>query len=479
MKVRLHAGAAVLPDPGAPEHGPLRVAQAAVDIEGGRIVAVHEGGAPTDPGLRHVHLPATHFLTPAFIDSHTHLALIGLRGLAPEAAAGNVVEDLYFRVESALTREDVRALARVGAMEAALSGTALVWDHYYFADAVAEALDDVGLVGCLAPTLQDLAGPGRDGSEAALAATHALRSHPRHAAVLGPHATDTVSDALWRRIADLAEAWELPVHVHVAQAPEEVRRAAARGGHAPGTTPVGLLSALGVLDAGPRWLLVHLLHAGVPELAAALAPRGGRVIPVACPDAWDVVGVPADLAAWHEAGLRFVVGTDAASANDSHDLPRTLRAVARDRIQAAAHSAAARASRSSGAAPDADRAFAQRTEAWRSAAALGDPARLLHRAWTWPGAHHPAFRAGILAPGARALLAVWDTDHPALWPGDDPLRGMVFGRPAPALRDLWVDDRFLGDGSLAALAAGETWRAWRAEARARRTALLARAGLTS
>ena len=65
-------------------------------------------------------------------------------------------------------------------------------------------------------------------------------------AALGPHATDTVSPALWSRIAEISQARDLPIHVHVAQSVEEQERSFEHHG----CSPIERLDRLGVLAAG-------------------------------------------------------------------------------------------------------------------------------------------------------------------------------------------------------------------------------------
>jgi hypothetical protein len=94
-------------------------------------------------------------LLPALVNAHTHLAMGALRGITDgDAFTGNVVEDLFFRLEVALEPEDVRAFVRMGCWEAMLAGTGCVWEHYYFGDAIADAFLDTGITGAIAPTLQ-------------------------------------------------------------------------------------------------------------------------------------------------------------------------------------------------------------------------------------------------------------------------------------------------------------------------------------
>jgi cytosine/adenosine deaminase-related metal-dependent hydrolase len=51
-------------------------------------------------------------------------AFRGIGGVA--ALSGNVVEDLFFQIESLVQPGDIRAFTRMGAYEALLSGTGVV-----------------------------------------------------------------------------------------------------------------------------------------------------------------------------------------------------------------------------------------------------------------------------------------------------------------------------------------------------------------
>ena len=145
---------------------PRRIVPAIVTVDGSTISEVSPIPEPDyaevvrqTPGVVDL---GDRLLSPAFINGHTHVVLGFLRGATRAAADGNVVEDLFFRLESRLTPGDSAAFARMGAYECLLHGQALVWDHYYHSEAVADAAAEVGLSVVMAPTLQDLGGPGRN-----------------------------------------------------------------------------------------------------------------------------------------------------------------------------------------------------------------------------------------------------------------------------------------------------------------------------
>ena len=194
------------------EHEPLEIRPALVRIEGGRITAVRSEQADFRDELDDsVDDLGDKLVTPTFINSHTHLAMNAMRGIGQfSRMRGNVVEDLYFRIEEALGAADIRAFARMGAYDALLAGVGTVWEHYYGGLELAQGIGDVGLTAVVAPTLQDKAGPGTQELDQQLRATQDLASssdlyHRGIVAALGPHATDTVSDTLWTEIAKLRD----------------------------------------------------------------------------------------------------------------------------------------------------------------------------------------------------------------------------------------------------------------------------------
>ncbi|HEX9619942.1 MAG TPA: amidohydrolase family protein [Polyangiaceae bacterium] len=417
-------------------------------------------------------------VAPAFVNAHTHLAMSALRGIVAQCGhAANAVESVFFRLEASLQPGDVRAFARLGAYESLLAGVGLVWDHYYAGLEVAEALRDTGLAGVVAPTLQDLSGPGRDTWERELEATLAVHGDASFTAAgvvaaLGPHATDTVSLDLFRRASDLARANGLPLHCHVAQSPEEVVALGRRHG----TTPLDWLLREGLLDVSCA-VLAHCLYADAGELRRL--DRSRHVLAL-CPYSQLEFGVLAPAALWDALGLQFVVATDSAASNDSMNPQKELRLLANlPALRVAFSESYARATER--VSMDRARAVASlRAECLDASAAWIEPGRLLERLWRLPGALHPQLSAGELLAGRLANLAVYDVEHPSLWPADDALRSLCFSDAAPALVAVMVNGSWVGTpgaGFAQSVTASVEYRDALREAEARRRALLVRAGL--
>ena len=458
---------------------PLRVGPATITIDDGVVVAVDEGPSTRSHEDGRVVLDRR-LLTPAFVNGHTHLAMHAYRGLPSTAsAAGNMVEDVFFRIEAHLEADDVRAFARIGALESVLHGVGVVYDHYYHAEAVAAGMRDVGLAGVVAPTLQDLGGPGRGHAEEALQSTVDLDAgswaEAGIRAALGPHATDTVSGALWRRAMDLAGERGLPLHAHLAQSADETRRLLEREGRG----PLAWLEAEGLLATEVPLLLVHALFLDARDLGRLHPDR--HLLGV-CPFSQMQFGFPAPVDEFDRAGVAWLAGTDCVPSNDGMNVQKELRVLAGQTLFGVTYGPERLALREGVDAARVEALERRRSEAISRAGDAAAAERLLARVWSVPGGWHPGLPTGAIEVGRRADLAVWDLDHPSFWPADGPvasvLRALAWGEPTPALRGLCIGGRWIGDAEdVRAVLRRPEVAAWFDEAEARRRALLERAGL--
>ena len=446
---------------------PLRIGPATVTVEGTRIARVDEGSRTEASALD----LGEKLLSPAFVDPHTHVALHALRGIGFAETTGNVVEDLFYRFEELLSAEDVAAFARMGAYDRLLSGVGLVWDHYFHGEAIARALAEVPMCAVVAPTLQDMGGPGAGRWEAELESTITL-AHDEALAergivvALGPHATDTVSGDLWQRVLDEHDALGVPIHAHLAQSVEEDERCRERHG----VSCVRWLQDLGVLEVPA--VFAHALFVTTQELEAF---RDHHTL-IACPHAQLHFGFPARIDLWQRSGVRWTVGTDAAASNDSCSLREELRYAAGFATAPASFSTAYGAflhesgpSRS---------VWNARTRARHQLARATRPAALLHKVWGMAGGLHPHLRAGVIAPGAMANLVAWDLSDVSTWPAHDPFAALVFADSEHAIHTMVVAGQLVGTpGDLRrSVLASDAFVAHREEADGRLAALMKRMG---
>jgi len=186
--------------------------------------------------------------TPGLVCGHHHLYSTLARGMpAPPkqpTAFGEILEQVWWRLDAALDLDMLRASALLGATEALMCGTTVIVDHHESPnaiegslDVIAEACAEVGVRVVCAYGVTDRHGP--DGARRGLAENERfLRAGGR--GLVGVHAAFTCRDETLEAAAGLAADLGVGVHVHVAEGPED---------HAAGAR----LDRLARED----WLLVH------------------------------------------------------------------------------------------------------------------------------------------------------------------------------------------------------------------------------
>ena len=472
-KTKLFSERVVLP--GSQDN--LTIAAACIEIENDRILNVWQGD---DALSRRDHSDTENLgdqlLSPAFVNTHTHLGLSCLRGIGRlDRMRSNVVEEVFFRVESKLEPGDIRAFVRMGATEALCTGTGTVWEHYYGGLEVAEALSEIGLTGVIAPTLQDISGPGTSSLDSQFQATEALATQKKWAdngivAALGPHATDTVSDALWLEVGQLASRLNIPIHAHVSQHIEEVQRSFALHDCAPLTR----LDRLGLLNDETTFLIVHALFVSATELDR-LNPE--THILGHCPYSQAQFAFPAPIDSWLKRGLKVAIGTDCGACNDSMNVQQELRLVADGPGLGATWSKARLNSEASGELAAYQALQKERIGLYDQTAEHLSTEQLLRTVWSTPGDLHPALPVGRIANGQLANFVLWDLNHPALWPAPDPLRALAMSDAAPAIQHVMIRGEWKGErGNFAnSILQSDSHREHREEADQRLKALLKRA----
>ena len=189
--------------------------------------------------------------TPGLVCAHHHLYSALARGMpAPPVTPvdfGQILEQVWWRLDAALDLDMLRASARLGAVEALLAGTTAIVDHHESPNAIEGSLDviadacaEVGVRVVCAYGVTDRHGP--DGAARGLRENERfLRAGGR--GMVGVHAAFTCSDETLAAAAALAAEHGVGVHIHVAEGPED-DGAAAR------------LAPLAKDD----WLLVHCVH---------------------------------------------------------------------------------------------------------------------------------------------------------------------------------------------------------------------------
>ncbi len=157
---------------------------------------------------------------------------------------GEILEQVWWRLDTALDLDMLRASARLGAVEALVAGTTGIVDHHESPHAIEGSLDVIAEA-CAEVGVRVVAAYGVTDRHGAQGAARGLAENERYLrgggrGMVGVHAAFTCSDDTLAAAAGLAAELGVGVHIHVAEGPED----AAAGER---------LEALATDD----WLLVH------------------------------------------------------------------------------------------------------------------------------------------------------------------------------------------------------------------------------
>jgi cytosine/adenosine deaminase-related metal-dependent hydrolase len=167
--------------------------------------------------------------TPGLVCAHHHLYSALARGMpAPPSTPHDfaaILEQVWWRLDTALDLDMLGASARLGAVEALLAGTTGIVDHHESPNAIEGSLDviaaacaEVGVRVVCAYGVTDRHGP--DGAARGLAENERfLRAGGR--GMVGVHAAFTCTDATLEAAAGLAADLDVGVHIHVAEGPPD------------------------------------------------------------------------------------------------------------------------------------------------------------------------------------------------------------------------------------------------------------------
>jgi 5-methylthioadenosine/S-adenosylhomocysteine deaminase len=378
-----------------------------VAVRAGLIEAVlpQAEAASRYPGYARVDLPG-HALIPGLVNAHTHAAMALLRGIADDLPLMRwLMEHVWPAEAKHVSPQFVKDGTLLACAEMLRGGVTCMNDMYFFPESAIESVLEAGMRAALGLIVVEFPSAYAADPDQYLAKGLALRDQwreqPQLSFCLAPHAPYTVSDASFRKVAQLAAELDLPVHVHVHETLEEIERSVADHG----VRPLARFERLGLL--GPGLISVHSVHLEPGEIAL-LARHGCSV--VHCPSsnlklASGLAPVPALLAA----GVNVALGTDGAASNNRLDLFQEMRSaallakvVARDAAAMPAH-AALRAATLGG------------------AAALGLEARI-----------------GSIVPGKAADLAAVSFDRLELQPAYDVVSHLVYACGREDISDVWV-----------------------------------------
>ncbi|MFN2284048.1 MAG: putative aminohydrolase SsnA [Anaerolineae bacterium] len=259
---------------------------------------------------------------PAMLCGHTHFYGAFARGWAypgpPATRFSEILERLWWRLDRALTLDDVRYSALVCLADAVRHGATTLIDHHASPNAIdgsldvlAEAVVRSGIRVSLCYEVSDRDGPARAAEGIAENVRFLRRMHadpqPQLAATFGLHASLTLSDATLADAVAAAAGLETGFHIHAAEGIEDVEDSLAKSGK----RVIHRLHDAGIL--GPRSIVAHAIHVDESEMDV-LADTGTWVTHQPRSNMNNAVGF-AQVETMLAHGVRVALGNDGFSNN--------------------------------------------------------------------------------------------------------------------------------------------------------------------
>ncbi len=345
-------------------------------------------------------------IIPGLVNLHTHAAMTLFRGLADDLPLMAWLKDYIFPAEARLDADLVQLGTQLACAEMILSGTTCFCDMYLFEGSVARAAKQAGMRAVVGEVLYDFPspnyGPLDKGFEYVTEMLEKWRNDPLIKVAVEPHSPYLCSPELLERAAGLAERYQVPLVIHLAETEAEVEQIVERYG----CRPVEHLHKLGLLKA--NLLACHAVKVNREEISLLAA---GKVKIAHNPESnMKLASGLAPVAQMLDAGICVGLGTDGACSNNDLDLFREMDTVAK----------------------------------MHKAAAL-DPTvmpagRVLELA-TMGGARALGLEAAIgsLEAGKRADLVVVDFSRPHLTPVFNPVSHLVYCASGRDVRHVVID----------------------------------------
>ncbi len=379
-----------------------------IAVEGGIIRAVgavpeaFAEGAEVIDGYNHLALPA-------FYNAHCHSPMTFERGWAEDLPLDRWFNERIWVAESALTPDDVYWGAALAACEMLRSGCVAFNDHYFYMDRVAEVVEQSGMKATLTWCQFGIGAEKEVGAD--LAGTLAFVDRWQGAAggriktILGPHSPYVCPPEFLREVSALAREHGVPLHIHLAESPEQMENSLKQHG----LTPTAHLEACGVFDV--PCIAAHALYLTDADIEI-LARRGVTV--AHCPITYMKLAMGAnDLAKVMSAGVNVAIGTDGPGSNSDMDMKEAVR-------------------------------FTPLLQKYHTRDAETLPGDAPLRMATANGARAMGFgSAGALEPGRAADITLFDFDKPHLYPRHDLVANLVHSAKGGDVSHVIADGKLL------------------------------------
>ncbi len=264
-------------------------------------------------------------LMPGLVNTHTHVPMTLLRGLADDLRLDVWLMGYMMPVEREfVSPEFVRLGTSLACAEMIRSGVTTFADMYYFEDHVAKATADAGMRALCSQSVMKFPTPDAASFEDGLAYARKFiqewKGHPLIVPSVAPHAVYTCTEEILRATSALAIEFDVPLHTHIAETALEQENSRKEFG----MPVVPYMKKQTIFEA--KVLAAHCVHVDEGEMRTMLH-TGVGVAHNPSSNLKLASGI-APVRRMLEIGLNVGIGTDGPASNNDLDMFEEIRLAA-------------------------------------------------------------------------------------------------------------------------------------------------------
>ena len=266
-----------------------------------------------------------YILIPGLINTHTHAAMSLFKGFADDLPLQDWLNDYIWPAEKEFINSSfVNDGSILALSEMIKSGVTTFNDMYFFPDATAEAVKELGVRSNIGLVVLDFPTNYATDPEDYLLKGFEFRDKWRNEELIttsiAPHAPYSVSDEAFTLINTYSEELSINIHIHLHETQWEIEDSIEKYG----ITPVQRLNNLGII--GPSLMAVHCVHLNDQDMAT-LAKNKVSIVHNPSSNMKLGSGI-ADIAKMLKQNLNISLGTDSSASNNRLDMMEEMRLAA-------------------------------------------------------------------------------------------------------------------------------------------------------
>ncbi len=345
-------------------------------------------------------------LLPAFYNTHTHAAMVALRGLGEDKELNDwLTQDIWPR-EAKMTPELIYHATRLAILEMIKSGTVFFSDMYFYMPETIRAVDEMGVRAAISVVGMDLFDPRQTQEKKKQMRSFFETPVPtdRIIKTVACHGLYTVSEELFLFAINLMKEQKTFLHVHAAETKQETEDCSQRYG-------VSIVEQLNKWHAlGPKTILAHAVHLSEKEREII---ADTQTVIAHCPISnlkLNSGQMPLD--DYLKKGIPVTLGTDGAASNNSLSMLGEMKIAALSAKNQANNIKAGRVSD-------------------------------IFRMATRSGATAFGLDAGEIREGALADFILVDLTNPLLMPQYDLIANLVYAADSSCITDVCCNGKMI------------------------------------